>query len=140
MRVAFSFSGMSLHSHRAGQAQGPFPTPQPPLVSTFRLAASPPVAPRSRCGIGEALSRPVLVLQGAKDVQVFANEDTPLLDAALRSRSHDDSEVVVVPNASHDMKFVQDPATDAGITGSVVGEFGSALRGWLGKKILGVEG
>jgi len=81
---------------------------------------------------------PVLVLQGAKDVQVFANEDTPLLDAALKSRTPDDHEVVIVPNASHNMKFVSNPATDAGITGPVVAEFGSALRGWLGKKILGV--
>lgn len=51
----------------------------------------------------------VLVLQGAKDIQVFVNEDTPLLDAALKSRTPDDHQVVIVPGASHNMKFVQDP-------------------------------
>jgi len=39
---------------------------------------------------------PVLVLQGAKDIQVFANEDTPLLDAALKSRTPDDHQVVIM--------------------------------------------
>ena len=78
---------------------------------------------------------PVLVLQGAKDIQVFANEDMPLLDAALKSRTPDDHQIVIVPNASHNMKFVQDPATDPGITGPVVPEFTNALRTWLARKL-----
>jgi pimeloyl-ACP methyl ester carboxylesterase len=81
---------------------------------------------------------PVLVLQGANDIQVFANEDTPLLDAALKSRTPDDHQVVIVPNASHNMKFVQDPATDAGITGPVVPAFAQALRTWLAGKLSAV--
>ena len=81
---------------------------------------------------------PVLVLQGAKDINVFANEDTPLLDAALKSRTPDDHQIVIVPNASHDMKFVQDPATDPGITGPVVPEFTHALRTWLAGKLSAV--
>ena len=81
---------------------------------------------------------PVLVLQGAKDIQVFANEDTPLLDAALKSRTPDDHQVVIVPGASHNMKFVQDPATDPGITGPVVPEFAQALRIWLVGKLSAV--
>ncbi len=78
---------------------------------------------------------PVLVLQGAKDIQVFANEDTPLLDSALKSRTPDDHQVVIVPNASHNMKFVKDPATDLGITGPVVPAFAQALRTWLAGKL-----
>ncbi len=81
---------------------------------------------------------PVLVLQGAKDIQVFANEDTPLLDAALKSRTPDDHQVVIVPNASHNMKFVQDPAKDPGIAGPVVPEFANALRTWLAGKLSAV--
>lgn len=81
---------------------------------------------------------PVLVLQGARDIQVFANEDTPLLDAALKSRTPDDHQIVIVPNASHNMKFVQDPATDSGITGPVVPEFTHALRTWLAGKLSAV--
>jgi len=78
---------------------------------------------------------PVLVLQGAKDIQVFATEDTPLLDAALKSRKPDDHKIVIVPNASHEMKFVRDPATEPGITGPVVPEFVHALRTWLAGKL-----
>jgi alpha-beta hydrolase superfamily lysophospholipase len=78
---------------------------------------------------------PVLVLQGANDIQVFVNEDTPLLDAALKSRTPDDHRIVIVPNASHNMKFVQDPATDPGFTGPVVPEFTQALRTWLARKV-----
>jgi hypothetical protein len=78
------------------------------------------------------------VLQGAKDIQVFANEDTPLLDAALKSRTPDDHQIVIVPNASHTMKFVQDPATDPGITGPVVPAFAHALYTWLTGKLSAV--
>ncbi len=81
---------------------------------------------------------PVLMLQGSRDIQVFANEDTPLLDAALKSRTPDDHQIVIVPNASHNMKFVQDPATDPGITGPVVPEFTHALRTWLAGKLSAV--
>lgn len=78
---------------------------------------------------------PVLVLQGAKDVQVFANEDTPLLDAALKSRQPDDHKTVIVPDASHNMKFVQDPNKDPGTAGPILPEVASTLRSWLAKKL-----
>ena len=78
---------------------------------------------------------PVLVLQGASDVQVFAKEDTPLLDAALKSRTPDDHKIDIIPNTSHNMKFVQNPATDPGITGPVVQECTNTLRSWLSEKL-----
>jgi pimeloyl-ACP methyl ester carboxylesterase len=78
---------------------------------------------------------PVLVLQGASDIQVFATEDTPLLDAALKTRTPDDHQVTIIPNTSHDMKYVQDPQTDPGISGPVVAECSQTLRQWLGKKL-----
>lgn len=78
---------------------------------------------------------PVLILQGASDTQVFATEDTPLLDAALKSRSPDDHETVIVPNTSHNMKAVQDPTTDPGISGTIVPEAASTLRSWLAEKL-----
>lgn len=81
---------------------------------------------------------PVLVLQGAKDIQVFATEDTPLLDSALKSRTPEDHQIVIVPNASHNMKFVQDPATDPGITGPLVPAFTHTLRTWLSGKLSAV--
>ena len=78
---------------------------------------------------------PVLVLQGAKDVQVFATEDTPLLDAALKSRNPDDHLIDIIPNTSHNMKLVQNPATDPGIAGPVVPECTNTLRHWLAEKL-----
>jgi uncharacterized protein len=80
-------------------------------------------------------SGPVLVLQGAKDIQVFVNEDTPLLDAALKSRHPDEHQVVILPDTGHNMKPVQNPATDPGITGPVVPQCSSALRQWLAQKL-----
>ena len=78
---------------------------------------------------------PVLVLQGASDVQVFANEDTPLLDSALKSRTPDDHQITILPNTSHNMKAVQNPATDPGITGPVVPQCTDTLRHWLAEKL-----
>lgn len=78
---------------------------------------------------------PVLILQGASDVQVSPTEDTPLLDAALKSRTPDDHQVTIIPNTSHNMKFVQNPATDPGITGPVVPQCTETLRHWLATKL-----
>ena len=78
---------------------------------------------------------PVLILQGASDIQVFATEDTPLLDAALKSRTPDDHQVTIIPNTSHNMKAVQNPATDPGFTGPVVPQCASTLRQWLAEKL-----
>jgi len=78
---------------------------------------------------------PVLILQGASDVQVFATEDTPLLDSALKSRTPDDHQTTIIPNTSHNMKAVQNPATDPGITGPVVPQCANTLRHWLAGKL-----
>ncbi len=78
---------------------------------------------------------PALILQGASDVQVFATEDTPLLNAALKSRTPDDHQTTIIPNTSHNMKAVQNPATDPGVSGPVVPQFASTLRQWLARKL-----
>jgi pimeloyl-ACP methyl ester carboxylesterase len=78
---------------------------------------------------------PVLILQGASDVQVFATEDTPLLDSALKSRTPDDHQTTIIPNTSHNMKAVLNPATDPGITGPVVPQCANTLRHWLAGKL-----
>ncbi len=78
---------------------------------------------------------PVLILQGASDIQVSATRDTPLLDAALKSRTPDDHQVTIIPNTSHNMKAVQNPDTDPGVTGPVVPQCTSTLRHWLAQKL-----
>lgn len=78
---------------------------------------------------------PVLVLQGEKDAQVFASEDTPLLDAALKSRRPDDHEIFLVPNASHYLKLVQPGSPESAVGGPIVSSALHTLRSWLAKKL-----
>ena len=78
---------------------------------------------------------PVLILQGASDIQVSPTKDTPLLDTALKSRTPDDHQTTIIPNTSHNMKAVQNPATDPGITGPVVSQCTDTLRHWLAEKL-----
>lgn len=77
---------------------------------------------------------PVLLLQGTSDQNVFANEDTPLLDAALAQRPHDDHFTLLAPGASHFLKLVT-PTNPAGITGPVVPEVLLTLPFWLDLKL-----
>jgi uncharacterized protein len=78
---------------------------------------------------------PVLLLQGTSDHNVFANEDTPLLDKALEQRPHDDHFTLFAPHASHFLKRVQNDQTDPGITGPVVPEVLFTLPLWLNLKV-----
>lgn len=73
---------------------------------------------------------PVLILQGESDDEVFANQDTPLLDAALESRPHDNHFTLLVPDTSHFLKLVT-ATNPAGITGPVVPQVLSLLPFWL---------
>jgi hypothetical protein len=66
---------------------------------------------------------------------VSATRDTPLLDAALKSRTPDDHQVTIIPNTSHNMKAVHNPATDPGIAGPVVPQCTDTLRHWLAQKL-----
>ena len=61
---------------------------------------------------------PVLVIEGALDNQVFPAEDTPLLDAALKTRHPDDHEVFIVPGAGHELKPITS-ANPNGLNGDV---------------------
>ena len=73
---------------------------------------------------------PVLLLQGTSDRNVFANQDTPLLEEALMQRPYDDHFTLLVPEASHSLKHVQN-ATDPGITGPVVPQVLFTLPFWF---------
>ncbi|HET8841816.1 MAG TPA: alpha/beta fold hydrolase [Ktedonobacteraceae bacterium] len=75
---------------------------------------------------------PVLIIQGESDQQIFANEDTPLLQAALQSRPHPNHyRILLVPDASHDLKYVPPGSTGGGVTGPVVPEATDVLNSWL---------
>lgn len=63
---------------------------------------------------------PVLIVQGAKDVQVSATRDAPPLVQSLRSRTQGVAEMFIVPWASHNLRVVDDPTKDIGVSGPVV--------------------
>lgn len=70
---------------------------------------------------------PVLILQGEDDQNVFATVDTPLLDAALKTRKHDDHQVTIVPGANHWLQQT---------LGGPLDPFAAhTLRSWLAQKL-----
>jgi dienelactone hydrolase len=62
--------------------------------------------------------RPVLVMNGEKDIQVSPKLDGAVLDEALKKRKHDDHRFVLVGAASHNLKHVDGDA-DPGFAGPV---------------------
>jgi pimeloyl-ACP methyl ester carboxylesterase len=82
---------------------------------------------------------PVLILQGARDVQVSAERDTPPLAAALEAAGHPDHEMRVFPELDHLFKR----ATEGNAGGldyfkarPVDPEFLEFLTGWLSDRLL----
>ncbi len=77
---------------------------------------------------------PVLVVQGANDIQVSAERDFPLLVAALKSRGGT-ADSVIVPSASHNLKAVSDENTEPGIAGPVAPQALEAIASWMKKQV-----
>lgn len=74
-------------------------------------------------------SGPVLVVQGAADIQVSPDRDAKALDAALRSRKEGVDALAIIPKASHNLK-VPPNADDPGFKGPVADEAMEQLRKW----------
>ena len=70
------------------------------------------------------------MVQGTGDQNVFANEDTPLLDEALRQRPCDDHRILLVPQAGHFLKRVSE-SDPAGLNGPIASEVQVILPAWL---------
>jgi hypothetical protein len=101
----------------------------PPYIGRFlqRLLEVDPA------DLAAKLRGPVLVVQGAKDLQVSAERDAPRLEAALRRRDGGHTcEVVVLDGASHNLKRVRTEGEHA-FFGPVVPELRTKLVGWLGE-------
>lgn len=75
---------------------------------------------------------PVLVIAGASDVQVSAEEDGRALDKALAMRQPDDHDFLVIPNASHNLKPVKN-TDEPGLSGPITPAVPEKLRSWLAK-------
>ena len=70
--------------------------------------------------VAGAYPGPVLIVQGEKDVQVSAAKDAPLLAQSLKERKQGVEEMFIVPSASHNLRVVDDPAKELGMSGPVV--------------------
>ncbi|MFC3674336.1 alpha/beta hydrolase family protein [Ferrovibrio xuzhouensis] len=73
---------------------------------------------------------PVLILQGASDVQVSPEKDALALDHALLQRGRDDHAVFIVPGVSHNLKPV-DTDSEPGFEGPVSDAIRDRLAEWL---------
>jgi hypothetical protein len=83
--------------------------------------------------------QPVLILQGAKDIQVSAERDTPLLVLALEEAGHADHELHVFPTLDH--LFKKSPGErssglDYLLARPVDAEFLDVLAAWLRARLI----
>jgi pimeloyl-ACP methyl ester carboxylesterase len=99
----------------------------PPYAGKFLQVAleSDPAA------VARRLTVPVLVIQGAKDLQVSAERDATALEAALKGRPGSvRSDVVILEGASHNLKRVERGGEHAAF-GPVVPSYGAKLVAWI---------
>ena len=83
--------------------------PDPPAGFESLFNASTSKLMQSYCTIDPAqlakrYAGPVLLINGGQDQQISPERDTPLLKAALESRSKGTVETLIVPDASHNLK------------------------------------
>ena len=87
---------------------GTFPADVPPgLSALFNPSVAKLMQSYCRidpCDLAKNYPGDVLVLNGANDTQVSPERDTPKLEAALKARSKGATEVLIVPNTSHNFK------------------------------------
>jgi pimeloyl-ACP methyl ester carboxylesterase len=84
------------------------------------------------------LTVPVLLVQGAKDLQVSAERDAPALEAALKGRTGKARcDVVILDGASHNLKHVERDG-DHALFGPAVPGYGKTLVGWI-DEVLGTH-
>jgi len=81
--------------------------------------------------LGRDYAGPVLILQGASDIQVSAERDAGALQKAFAARRGALTNLVVLPNTSHNFKQVTNPATDPGISGPILPALLAALDDFL---------
>jgi dienelactone hydrolase len=73
---------------------------------------------------------PVLLVQGAADIQISAERDATALDAALKRRAEDDHTLILLPRTSHALKVLQDDK-DMGFEGEIDPQLIERMATWL---------
>ena len=102
----------------------------PPYIGPF-LA---PLLRLDPAELAKPYAGPVLVVQGAEDIQISAERDAGALDAALGERPKDDHETIVAPSVSHNLKPVARP-DEPGFWGSIAPAVLDPLVAWLAAKL-----
>ncbi len=73
---------------------------------------------------------PVLLVQGAADIQISADRDATALDRALQARGSDDHTLILLPRTSHALKVLQDDK-DMGFAGEIDPALIDRIAVWL---------
>jgi len=117
----------------AAKAGEPFPADLPAWTRTlFNPSTSVLTKDYAETDPAEVMARtecPIFILNGAMDAQVSAERDAETLAAAARARGAGPVELVIVPNASHNLKRVS-ATTDPGFSGDVVDEALNPFVAW----------
>jgi pimeloyl-ACP methyl ester carboxylesterase len=79
---------------------------------------------------------PVLVVNAENDVQVSPTRDADALMIALQRRTNGDQTLLIVPNASHNLKPIRNP-DDAGFAGDVPADAMKQMTRWVAERLAG---
>lgn len=84
--------------------------------------------------LAQQYSGPVLLVTGSDDKQVSPDSDTGPLAAAFNRRPRNDLKVMIIANASHNLKHVKD-LHDPGIAGPLAPTVAKTLSAWFSLKL-----
>lgn len=86
------------------------------------------------CQLAVEFRGPILIVNGEEDTQVSPQLDALALDRVLKGRPNDDHALVIVPNASHNLKIIKGPE-DVGVAGEVPPDVLDRLGAWTVAKL-----
>jgi dienelactone hydrolase len=86
------------------------------------------------CRLAIEFPGPILIINGEQDTQVSPRLDASALDGALKGRPNDDHTLIIIPNASHNLKIIKAPE-DIGVTGDVTPDVLDKLAAWTMTKL-----
>jgi uncharacterized protein len=86
------------------------------------------------CKLAAGFAGPALVIAGSADTQESVEHDAKPLGAALSSRQNKDHKLLIIQNASHNLKSVEKPG-DLGLVGPVPRRTMRELAAWAAAKL-----
>jgi dienelactone hydrolase len=114
-----------------GRVPGNVPPGLAPFYPSYAGPLLQPMLMLDPAKLARGYQGPVLVLQGASDVQISAEQDALALDRALQQRSPDRHTLLIAPGVSHNLKQVADSDSQPGFEGQVSDAIAAQLAEWL---------